>query len=147
MELSRDLNELLVLFVSRNVKFVVVGAHALAFHGVPRYTGDLDLLVEPDPGNAERILNALDSFGFGGLGITREDFIEPDRVVQLGNSPSRVDILTSITGVSWKEAEENADEGSIGDTVVRFLGRRELIRNKRATGRTQDLADLERLAE
>ena len=147
MELSRDLNELLALFVSRNVKFVVVGAHALAFHGVPRYTGDLDLLVEPDPGNADRILNALDSFGFGGLGITREDFIEPDRVVQLGNAPSRVDILTSITGVSWKDAEENAAEGSIGDTVVRFLGRRELVRNKRATGRTQDLADLERLGE
>lgn len=147
MELSQDLNELLELFLSRNVSFIVVGAHALAFHGVPRFTGDLDLLVEPREENARRIVDALEDFGFGGLGLSEEDFTTPDQVVQLGNPPSRVDILTSISGVSWEEAAAGANIGEIGSSSARFLGRSDLIRNKRATGRTQDLSDLERLGE
>ena len=147
MELSRDLNELLELFVSRNVDFIVVGAHALAFHGAPRFTGDLDLLVKPDGRNALGILDALESFGFGALGLKTEDFTTPNQVIQLGNPPSRVDLLTAISGVGWDEAKEGAERGKLGSVSVRFLGRNELIRNKRATGRTQDLADLERLGE
>ena len=147
MELSQDLNELLELFLSRQVRFIVVGAHALAFHGVPRFTGDLDLLVEPGDQNARRMLDALSDFGFGGLGLTERDFTTPDQVIQLGNPPSRVDILTSITGVTWQEAEEGAVNGELGSASVPFLGRSELVRNKRAAGRTRDLADLERLGE
>lgn len=88
MELSQDLNELLELFLSREVSFIVVGAHALAFHGVPRFTGDLDLLVQRDNQNAGRIMEALVDFGFGGLGLTEGDFIAPDQAIQLGNPVS-----------------------------------------------------------
>lgn len=147
MELSQDLNELLESFLSRKVNFIVVGAHALAFHGVPRFTGDLDLLVERENNNARRILGALTDFGFGGLGLTERDFTAPDQVIQLGNPPSRVDMLTSISGVSWEEAEAGAVSGELGSLSVRFLGKGELIRNKRASGRTQDISDLERLGE
>ncbi|TVR72715.1 MAG: hypothetical protein EA427_02935 [Spirochaetaceae bacterium] len=147
MELSPDLNELLALFHAHRVEFVIVGAHALAFHGAPRFTGDLDILVEPEETNAVRIVAALVEFGFGSSGITPDDFIHPDQVIQLGHPPSRVDLLTSLTGVDWDTVSANAIDDSLGTVPVRFIGRRELIRNKRALGRHKDLADLEALGE
>ncbi|MDA3949134.1 MAG: hypothetical protein PF508_07885 [Spirochaeta sp.] len=145
MELSHDLNELLGSFLSRNVEFIVVGAHALAHHGVPRFTGDLDILVRPTEENAARIVAALEDFGFSDLGLSKSDFTTPDAVIQLGRAPARVDILTTITGVSWKDAAAGSAEGTVGTNHVRFLGRAELITNKQATGRTKDLADIEAL--
>jgi len=147
MELSPDLNELLRSFRSRNVEFVVVGAHALAFHGYPRFTGDLDLLVRPTDDNAERIVHALEDFGFVDLGLAVSDFTRPDAVVQLGHPPARVDILTAITGVSWDDASAGSIEVTLGEYPVPVLGLRELIANKRSTGRTRDLADLEALED
>ena len=145
MEIQTDCKELLALFNAHEVAYLVVGAHALAYHGAPRYTGDLDLLVPPEPGNGERIVLALDAFGFGSLGLTREDFGSPGRVVQLGVAPVRVDVVTSLTGVSWEEAVSGSCPGNYGDVPVRYLGRQELIRNKRALGRAKDLADIEAL--
>ena len=126
---------------------IVVGAYALAYHGAPRFTGDLDLYVKPCEENARRIVSALTDFGFGSLGLGIEDFTTPGKVVQLGVPPVRVDLITSITGVSWEEAVAGHAAGTYGDLPVPYLGKAELMRNKRALGRKKDLADLEALGE
>ncbi len=146
-EVERDFRELLALFNAHKVEYVVVGAYALAFHGAPRYTGDLDILVRPDVGNARRILDALDEFGFASSGLTIEDFAEPGKVVQLGVAPVRVDIVTSVTGVSWEEVAAGCKAGSYGDQTVNYLGKEQFVRNKRAVGRKKDIADLEAIGE
>ncbi|MDP2359835.1 MAG: hypothetical protein Q8O14_03665 [bacterium] len=147
MDLTSDWLELLGLFRSHQVEFIVVGAYALALHGCPRNTGDIDLLVNPTPENAHRVMEALTEFGFGGLGLTWEDFTRLDQVVQLGRVPARVDLLTSITGVTWSEAFAGRSTGQLGGIPVHFLGRDQYLANKRATGRLQDLADLAALGE
>jgi len=147
MEVQPDFKELLELFNENNVDYLIVGGYALAYHGVPRYTGDIDILVRPEGSNAQRILQALAEFGFGALNLTVEDFQNPDKVVQLGFPPVRVDIITSITGVSVEDAFGGSENGSYGDITVKYIGRRQLILNKRATGRKRDLADLEALGE
>jgi|SRR5581483_9572652 len=147
MELQQDFRELLALFNAHRVDYMIVGAHALAYHGAPRLTGDLDILVRPEIENADRILRALEEFGFGNLELTREDFQSQDKVVQLGVAPVRIDIITSLTGLSWEEAAGGKVAGDYGDIAVHYLGKKELIRNKRAIGRMKDLADLEALGE
>jgi hypothetical protein len=107
----------------------------------------MDILVRADPENARRILSALEKYGFGSLGLRNEDFSSPDKIVQLGVAPVRVDIITSITGLSWEEAAASRENGNYGDVVVRYLGKRAFIRNKQALGRKKDLADLEALGE
>lgn len=130
---------------ARNVKALIVGGYAVAFHAKPRYTKDIDILIEPTAENAERLLGALGDFGFGGLGLTIQDFTIPGRVVQLGVAPNRVDLVTSIDGVTFDEAWTGRAPGRFGTQSVFYLGRAELIRNKRASGRPQDLADLDAL--
>jgi hypothetical protein len=146
-EVEQDFRELLALFNAHKVEYVIVGAHALAFHGAPRYTGDLDILVRPDAGNARRILDALEEFGFASLGLTIEDFAEPGKVVQLGVAPVRIDLVTSLTGVSWEEAFAGREVGSYGDHETHYLGKEQFARNKRAVGRKKDIADLEAIGE
>jgi len=145
MEVYPDFKELLALFNKHRVEYLVVGGYALAFHGAPRFTGDLDLYVRPDAGNARRILAALDEFGFGSLELTEDDFRLPGKVVQLGVPPIRVDLITSLSGASWKQADEGKARGTYGDVPVPFIGREAFLANKRATGRTKDLADAEAL--
>jgi hypothetical protein len=140
-----DFEELLGYLTARNVRFVVVGGHALAYHGRPRYTKDLDVFVEPTAENATRLLGALEDFGFGGLGLTEADFDTPGKVVQLGVAPNRIDLLTSIDGVPFGDAWSGRVVGRFGCESVPFIGRRELLANKRAVGRLQDLADIEAL--
>ncbi|MFQ6092117.1 MAG: hypothetical protein ACE5OR_05460 [bacterium] len=147
MEVQQDFRDLLALFNAQEVDYIVVGAHALAFHGAPRYTGDMDILVRPDSENAQRILRALGEFGFGSLDLKVEDFTVPDKVVQLGVAPVRVDIVTAITGVSWEEASVGRVPGPYGDIEVYYIGKQQFIQNKRAVGRKKDLADLEALGE
>ena len=106
-----------------------------------------DLLVRATPENAQRVLAALEAFGFGSLGLTAGDFCAPDRVVQLGHPPVRVDLLTSLDGVSWEEAAREAEIGALLDESVPVIGRAAFIANKRATGRPSDVADLEALGE
>jgi len=144
---STDFKELLGLFNARHVDYLIVGGYALAFHGAPRFTGDLDILVKPDPDNAQKILLALTEFGFGSLGLTSQDFIETERVVQLGVPPVRIDIITSLTGVTWPEAWAGKISSRFGDVPVYIIGRAEFVMNKRALGRKRDLADMEALGE
>ncbi|MCK9418888.1 MAG: nucleotidyltransferase family protein [Nitrospirae bacterium] len=147
MEEQADYKELLALFNAHDVRYIIVGAYALAFHGAPRYTGDLDLLVRPDEVNGRRILSALEAFGFGSLGLTVDDFSVPDRIIQLGVPPVRVDIITSITGVTWDETEADRVQGTFGTIPVSYIGKNSFIRNKRALGRNKDFADAEALGE
>jgi len=147
MEIQQDFKELLKLLNAHDVEFVIVGAYALAFHGVPRFTGDIDILIKPDPINAGKVLTALKEFGFGSLDLKESDFNEPDKVVQLGVAPVRIDLITSLTGVSWQQAYSSKVEGSYGDVKVYYLGRKELISNKKALGRKKDLADIESLED
>jgi len=147
MEIQPDFKELLEWFNARKVEFLVVGGYALAFHGAPRYTGDLDLFVRPNEENARRVLEALKAFGFGSLDLRLEDFSTPNKVVQLGLPPVRIDLITSVSGVSWERAFRGSVEGHYGGAPVRYMGRREFIANKKAMGRHKDLADVEALGE
>jgi hypothetical protein len=147
MEIQQDFRDLLVLFNSNKVEYIIVGGYALAFHGAPRYTGDIDIYVKPDTGNAEQIMTALDEFGFGSVGLAAADFVKPGQVVQLGVPPVRIDIITSIGGVSWDEAFAGRVAGRYGDVDVHYLGRTQFIQNKRSVGRKKDLADIEALDE
>ncbi len=147
MEIQPDFKELLELFNAHKVKYLIVGGYALAFHGAPRYTGDIDIFVSPDAKNAIRILKALDEFGFGSVGLTEEDLKTPNKVVQLGFPPVRIDIITSISGVSWDDAFKKHEQGEYGDIPVNYIGKEHYVANKRASGRKKDLADLEALGE
>lgn len=139
-----DFRDLLAAFVAGGVRFLVVGAHALAVYGIPRMTGDLDLWIEPTPANAARVWGALAAFGapLQTLAVRESDFVTPDQVVQLGLAPYRVDILTSISGVEFAQGWDGRKEGMLFDVTVAFIGRDALIRNKRATGRPKDLEDI-----
>ena len=147
MEIQSDFRELLELLNAYKVEYIIVGGYALAFHGAPRYTGDIDILVKPAPESAHRILKALEDFGFGSIGLTVKDFKNQDNVIQLGVPPVRVDIMTSITGVIWKNALSGSVEGKYSDISVKFLGLDEFVLNKRAVGRKKDLSDLEALGK
>ncbi len=147
MELQRDSKQLLELFNKHKVEYVIVGAYALAFHGCPRYTGDLDILVKPDLSNAKKILKAIKDFGFESLSLNVKDLSSQGKVIQLGVPPIRIDILTSVTGVSWKQISANRVAGKYGNVTVYFIGKDELITNKRSIGRHKDLADLESISE
>lgn len=145
MKLQKDLREFVELLLSRGVEFVVIGGHAVAFHGYPRLTDDLDLLVRPTKDNAQRVVDALAAFGFGDVGLGVDDFIAPDQVIQLGRVPNRIDLLTHVYGVTMEEVWETRVEVDLDGLKVWFIGKDALIRNKKATGRKQDLADAEKL--
>ena len=135
------------MFKEHNVKYIIVGGYALAFHGAPRYTGDIDIFVKPDSKNAKQILTALEKFGFGSVGIKQEDLEKPNKVIQLGFPPVRIDIITSISGLSWEEAFKERVDGKYGEISVYYIGKAHYVMNKKASGRKKDLADLEALGE
>ena len=146
MSLSADLREFIELLNSRGVEYVIVGAHSLAFHGRPRYTGDLDVLVRPSPENAEKIAAVLTEFGFAESGFKSSDFLEPDQMIQLGRVPSRIDLMTGISGVETNAAFATKISAELAGLPVFILSKDLLIQNKRAVGRPQDLADLDALS-
>jgi hypothetical protein len=148
-EMNEDFLDMLRCLIEAGARFVIVGAHALAVHGVPRATGDLDIWIDREPANAERVWGALLKFGapVEAMGVTRGDLEAPEMVVQVGLPPRRIDLVTTVTGVEFSEAWGSRIALRVGGVEVPFIGRQELIRNKRATGRLQDLADLEALGE
>ncbi|MFM8531946.1 MAG: DUF6036 family nucleotidyltransferase [Ilumatobacteraceae bacterium] len=142
MNLNRDFQEFVELFVAHEVEFLVVGGYALAAHGHPRYTKDLDVWVWVGPENARRVLAAVEEFGFGGLGLTVEDFQATDSMIRLGNEPQRIDILTYASGLDFREAYGNRVYVTIGDVKVPFISPKDLRTNKLAAGRPRDIADV-----
>jgi hypothetical protein len=139
---SKDFEELFALFGAHEVRFLVVGGYAFAFHAKPRYTKDLDLLIDATPENAERVLQALADFGFGSLNLTSEDFTTPGNIIQLGHPPSRIDFLNSLKKVTFDEAWERRVQGNFSGQKIFYIGLEDLIRNKQAVGRPQDRADV-----
>jgi hypothetical protein len=146
---NEDFTDFLAALIAAGARFLVVGAHAMAVHGVPRATGDLDVWIEATPRNASRVWAALEDFGapLQAIDISVDDLLQPDRVVQIGLPPRRIDLLTEISGVEFDDAWTARSEQALGSLQIPFLGRADLVRNKRAAGRRKDLADLERLGE
>ena len=148
--MTDDWFEALVALLDARARFLVVGAHALAVHGIPRGTQDLDVWIDPGPENVRRVWEGLVAFGvpLEDLGIEMSDFERPTTVVQLGLPPHRIDVLTGISGVpDFEEAWADRVTQSVRGREIPFIGRDTLVRNKRASGRTKDLADLEALGE
>ena len=135
MKLDRNLREFIELLNSQKVDYIVVGGHAVAFHGHPRFTGDIDLLLRPAHENAERVIAVVKEFGFAEVSLSAEDFMRPDIVVQLGYPPNRIDLLTSISGVAFEEAWDTRAAGELDGLPVFFLGLDALLKNKQASGR------------
>jgi hypothetical protein len=143
--MNRDFAEMLRALADEGVEYLVVGAYAVAGHGIPRATGDIDLWVRPTAENAARLWQALERFGAPRSRVTPETFTQPDVVYQIGLPPHRIDFLTSIDGVLFEDAWPERYVSDVGGLAVPMLSRRHLIANKRATGRPQDLADIARL--
>lgn len=141
MQLSKDFRDFLQLLERHGVRYLIVGGYAVAAHTVPRYTKDLDIWVEASRENAANLVAALAEFGFGSLGLTAEDFVEPDAVIQLGYEPNRIDLLTGISGVRFEEAYPIRVTARFGDLEVATIDKRSLAANKRAAGRPRDLVD------
>lgn len=144
MTLPDDFREFLRSLVDHEVEFMVVGGHAVSHHGYPRFTHDVDVVVEPSLKNAERLLAALEDFGFGGVGLTAAEFTR-DTTIVLGRAPHEIDIMTFVKGIELREAWERRSYGSLDGVPVPFIGKADLIANKRAVGRPEDLADVARL--
>lgn len=145
MKLQKDLREFIELLNSAEVDYIVLGGHAVAFHGYVRYTGDIDFLVRRSTRNAARIVEALKEFGFPNAESLRESLAEPDKIVQLGRPPNRIDLLTSATGIEFDQVWERSEAAQLDGLSVRYPDLQSLLENKKASGRTKDLADAEEL--
>lgn len=132
---------MLVELERHGVKYLVVGGIAVAVHGTPRYTKNLDIWVECSPDNAGRIVAAIAAFGLDSLGLTPQDFLEPDIVIQLGYEPNRIDLLTTLTGVTFADAYPKRVLVDVGELSIPIIDRESLLANKRALGRPHDLDD------
>jgi len=143
--LSRDFKEFIESLNASNVRYLVVGGYAVALHGYPRYTKDLDVWIEPKIQNANNVLSALTAFGFGSLDITADDFLEEGNIIQLGYPPNRIDLMTSLKGLMFENCYPERVQIEIQGVRIDFIDIENLKTNKRATGRPQDLADLENL--
>jgi hypothetical protein len=143
--MNQDFVDLLRSFVAHSVRFLVVGAYALAVHGRPRATGDFDVWVDATPENAPRVMRALAEFGAPMQGLTDADFAQPGIVYQMGLPPGRIDVITDLTGLTFAAAWPDRVEQQLEDMRIPVIGREAFIRNKKATGRSKDLVDVEDL--
>ena len=142
---SQDFKEFVQLLIETKAEYWIVGGYAGGLHGHPRYTGDLAIWLSPSEENALKILSCVNQFGFSSYGLTVSDFTKEGNVVQLGYPPLRIDLLTNIDGVTFDECYKNKKEVEIDELIVNFISCKDLIKNKKATGRLRDLDDLENL--
>ncbi len=147
MDLSQDFKEFIQLLNVHKVEYLVVGGYAVAIHGFPRTTGDIDFWVNPSQENAERVVKSLIEFGFGSLDINIDDFIKNNSVVQLGFPPNRIDIMTSVSGLTFGECLQNKKEVEFEGEKINFISLHHLRINKKSTGRDKDNLDLKNLPE
>jgi predicted nucleotidyltransferase len=147
MVLNKDFKEFIKLLNENDVKYLIVGGYAVGFHGYPRYTKDLDIWLLVSEVNAQKVLESLKMFGFGNVGLIKEDFLKTDEFVQLGYPPNRIDIVTSCDGVEFNKCFEEKIETVIDGVNMYFINLENLKKNKKATGRPQDLADLDNLGK
>lgn len=147
MILDPDFEDFVSLLNKHNVKYMVVGGYALAFHGKPRHTGDLDIWIEANEYNAEKLITVIAEFGMASLGLTKEDFLEQGAVTQIGYPPLRIDILNEIDGVFFIEAYPNKSIIDVDGLPVNYIGLDDLIKNKETTGRLRDISDVSELSK
>jgi len=147
MRVEKDYEDILRLFNKNKVKYFIIGAYAVAFYARPRYTKDIDILVESDIENGEKIVKSLKEFGFKSLKISAKDFVKKGRIIQLGYEPIRVDIITSIPRTNFKEMWKNKKRSKYGDEKVFFIGQKDLIKIKKISGREQDRVDVKILTK
>lgn len=145
LTLNQDFREFIESLNASDVRYLVIGGYAVALHGHPRYTKDLDIWIELEPDNASRMINALETFGFGSLGLQAADFLVPDQIIQLGYAPNRIDLFTTVPGVEFPSCYGRRVVVMVDGTPVSFIDLDNLKKSKRAAGRLQDLADLENL--
>ncbi|MBP7831132.1 MAG: nucleotidyltransferase [Kiritimatiellae bacterium] len=143
--LGKDFKEFIASLSARGVEYLVIGGYAVAYHGFPRYTKDLDIWIGPSASNVARLLKAMEDFGFGSLGLTAADFQDPTTVIQLGHPPYRIDLLCGVGGLDFSKAYARREQVVLGDLTVSFIAREDLVAAKRLAGRHQDLADVENL--
>lgn len=143
--LSPDSRDFVASLNACGVRYLVVGGYTVALHGHPRYTKSIDVWLEATPENALRIVEALEAFGFGSLGLTESDFLTPDQIIQLGYPPNRIDLLTSLTGVDFARCYPARVSVDMDGLPIDFIDLENLMKNKRAVARSQDLADLDNL--
>ncbi len=146
IELQKDLREFIELLNSHDAHYLIVGGHAVAYHGYPRMTGDIDFFLEVSEENAHKLVAVLEQFGFAGLGLTVKDFLDPGAIIQLGHPPHRIDLLNSISGIAFPDAWERRVCDSVEGLTMIFVDRQTLLANKAASGRPKDLADLDALS-
>lgn len=140
--LNEDFAEFARLLEQAEVRYLIVGGYSVALHGFPRYTGDIDFFVAVSPENAAKLVDVFTQFGFGDLGLQEEDFTRSDYVVEIGREPRKIQVLTGIDGVRFEDAWKARVEAEMNGMRLKFLGKADLIQNKRATGRPKDQIDL-----
>jgi predicted nucleotidyltransferase len=143
---SQDFKEFVALLIKNKVEYLIVGGYAVGIHGHPRYTGDLDIWLNPTAENANKILNCVNEFGFSSFNLTVNDFLKSGNVIQLGYPPLRIDLLSQIDGVTFEVCFENRKEVQIEDLTVNFIGYSDLLKNKKVSGRPRDIDDIENLS-
>ena len=144
-KLNQDFREFIGLLEKHAVEYLIVGGYAVAFHGFPRYTGDIDFFVAVSESNATRRLAVFEEFGFGSIGIEKADFQQPDFVVEIGREPRKIQVLTGIDGVTFEECRQHGITETYGGMSLNFIGMDELLRNKQAAARAKDLIDVHAL--
>jgi hypothetical protein len=144
-KLNQEFREFIGLLEKHAVEYLIVGGYAVAFHGFPRYTGDIDFFVAVSECNATRLLAVFEEFGFGNIGIEKADFQQPDFVVEIGREPRKIQVLTGIDGVTFEECRQHGITETYGGMSLNFIGMDELLRNKQASARAKDLIDVQAL--
>lgn len=145
MILNPDFKEFFQLLNKNNVRYLVIGGFAVAFHGYPRYTKDIDIWLWINPENAKNVVRTLEDFGFKSLGLSIDDFLESETIIQIGHPPNRIDLIMTASGVDFEECYQSKIEEEIDGVNIPFIDLENLKKNKLATGRTQDMADIENL--
>ncbi|MDB5231476.1 MAG: nucleotidyltransferase family protein [Chitinophagaceae bacterium] len=145
MILEKDFEEFIQLLNKHSIEYLVVGGYALAFHGRPRHTGDLDIWIKISEKNASKLIKVISEFGMSSLQISKEDFLKEGYMTQIGYPPLRIDILNSIDGVGFDEAYKNRQVIEEAGLNILYIGLEDLIKNKKAAGRKQDIADIAEL--
>ena len=145
MDLAPDFDEFIGSLIAHGVEFLIVGAYALAFHGAPRFTGDLDVFIRPTHDNAQRLLEAIRAFGFPIAELSAQQLVDTRHMLQMGVEPVQIHVMSAISGVTWDEAWATQATARFGSRGVGILGRDAFLQNKRASGRPKDLADIDAL--
>jgi hypothetical protein len=145
MILNPDFKEFFQLLNANEVRYLIVGGYAVAYHGYPRYTKDVGIWIWINSKNAERVVKTLKDFGFASLGLKTDDFLAPDTIIQLGYAPNRIDLIMGVPGVNFEECYSNRSEEDIDGVKLNFIDLEGLKKSKKASGRTQDIADVENL--